>query len=701
MPRNIDDDDDDISFGGATEATLRYKWAQQASAGNFASMKKFGEVVDRATKEMEKIASNISGSKTLFGPNVGQSFEKFQKDIEEQLKKKISSGSALAKIEGDIYQVTDMRLKSLQKIAKQEKMSAERRTEIENVILKELERQQIYARDLTKAQELYGTAVKKISSFLGGGSISRAFESWAGKHETAVTGKMASQMGEGKGFGAAMEQVAGSLSKVAPLMIVIGGAVVFLITRLKALFESEVALNSEIVKATGAKTGTDIFSARIDSAAGILQKSMGMGIPESKAKAVEAAGGLVKSFGDLKSLSQTNLNTVVALQARMGISADEAASMVMSLERGAGLTADKIQPLFAEAAAASVKYAIGLNTILKDVADNASLLKLNTNGTADAFIRAAVNARQMGTTLESQQETAKGFATWEGAASKAIQLSFLTGKRFNALQLYTQANFGNSLDMQEQLLKSVKSTFFDPHTSRIRREMIAQQIGLGSAAEMEKRYSAMKEEANIQKDVLRAFGAGGVEQLGKTENLEWVRTAVRMRGTGLSKGDLEAEAMRLKQLSEKAAGEKKDIAASLGLRDLVSPTDFILGKIFNSIDKVLMPIVRTAVHWLEKLANSWVFGGEEEVPTAENTVIPTEFANDPFKAASYILQKQAEFYKEHPVDIKAPGKGKLKTGDKRILRDQEWLPEGQQGIKVEMYMDGKWIPTFQKIKHER
>jgi len=611
MPRNIDDiEEEDLFSGGksAQDTALRWKFAQLEAAKGMAGMKTFSRFVEEASKNMEKLAANISGSENLFGPGI-RAFSKYQKTIEDQLQQKIKMGNSMASIESNMYTIADMRLKALAKIAKEEKMTAERRNAIEGTILKELEAQQVHERNLNKSKQLYSQAINKISSFLGGGSMSKAFETWAGKHEGAITGKMASDIGAGTGFGAAFEKIAGSLTKIAPAIILIGGAIAFLTERFVALFKQTVAFDSEIVKATGIRGWglgeTNPLRARITAAAQALQTATLNRVSQVEAlkKSTEAAGGLSSAFGgDLKAITESNIKAVNALSDRLGISAEEAGRMVYMLERGAGISESKIAPAFAGMSALAIESGVSLNTILKDVTDNAALLRINTNGTADAFARAAINARLMGTTLESQQATARGFQTWEGAAEKAVQLTFLTGQRFNALALYTQANFGSSLSMQEQMLRSVRATFESQSTSRIRREMIAQQLGLGSAAEMQARYSAMDAEARITQKAMQTFSREDIAGFKKAGTWESIRSAIKMGGP-LDAESIKKQADILRQKAQTAKAQKTEAEAALGLGELTTVTDQILGQIFAVVDKILGHVVGEIVPLLTIIAH--------------------------------------------------------------------------------------------------
>jgi hypothetical protein len=419
-------------------------------------------------------------------------------------------------------------------------------------------------------------------------------------------------MGAGTGFGASIEKVASSLSKIAPLMILIGGAVAFLMHRLMGLIEAADKWKSQFIISTGMTGGfEEIFRGRIETSITSLKKGLSIQQVEAQEKTMAAAGALVKQFGDIKGLAGDNITLVSNLAARLGISAEEAAKLIYNLERGAGVGSDKIQPLFANIRALSLEYGVSFNQILQDVGDNSALLKLNVNGTADAFARAAINARLMGTTLESQQQTARGFQTWEGAAEKAVQLTFLTGQRFNALALYTQANYGSSLDMQAQLMRSVRSSFESQSTSRIRKEMIAQQLGLGSAEEMTRRYAAMDAEAKISKELFGKFTKEDISGFRKSGDLEYIRAAIKME-PGL---DAKATRERALALKTKAGEIRKSfggIESTLGLTELTGNTEKILGGILNSIDEVLIPLAQKAVDFLGWIAGVFGFKTEEQ-----------------------------------------------------------------------------------------
>ena len=149
MPKNIDDIDDMIFEGkSAQDAALKWKFAQLEAAKGMAGMKTFSKFVEDASRNMEKLATDIAGNKEMFGPSA-IAFVKNQKIIEEQLKQKIQAGNSMYQVESNMFQIADMRLKALSNVAKSEKMSAERRNNLENLILKDLESQQIHERNIT------------------------------------------------------------------------------------------------------------------------------------------------------------------------------------------------------------------------------------------------------------------------------------------------------------------------------------------------------------------------------------------------------------------------------------------------------------------------------------------------------------------------------------------------------------------------
>ena len=127
MPRNIDDIDDDSIFGSSKSAEdtalkLRLKVLDELK-GQARSNRTFSQFSDEAAKHMEDLSKTIAGSKNIFGSFEAE-FGKYQSLIATQLKQKIQSGNSMARIEGDMFQIADMRLKALVTVAKDEKMSA-------------------------------------------------------------------------------------------------------------------------------------------------------------------------------------------------------------------------------------------------------------------------------------------------------------------------------------------------------------------------------------------------------------------------------------------------------------------------------------------------------------------------------------------------------------------------------------------------
>jgi hypothetical protein len=179
----------------------------------------------------------------------------------------------------------------------------------------------------------------------------------------------------------------------------------------------------------------------------------------------EQLGGTMKQIGStftsLQSMEKGLVKDVSIMSAQFGISAETSAKFLQTLGGVSGKSAMAKQNMLGLAKFAANAYGVGLDDVMNDVANASDAARMYAGKNADELVRAAAQARQMGTTLDNMANTAKGLLDFESSIQSELKASALIGKNINFNEARRLAFQGDIIGANKLILDQAKKIKFN------------------------------------------------------------------------------------------------------------------------------------------------------------------------------------------------------------------------------------------------
>jgi hypothetical protein len=179
----------------------------------------------------------------------------------------------------------------------------------------------------------------------------------------------------------------------------------------------------------------------------------------------EQLGGTMKQIGStftsLQSMEKGLVKDVSIMSAQFGISAETSAKFLQTLGGVSGKSAIAKQNMLGLAKFAANAYGVGLEDVMNDVANASDASRMFAGKNADELVRAAAQARQMGTTLDNMANTAKGLLDFESSIQSELKASALIGKNINFNEARRLAFQGDIIGANKLILDQAKKIKFN------------------------------------------------------------------------------------------------------------------------------------------------------------------------------------------------------------------------------------------------
>jgi len=194
----------------------------------------------------------------------------------------------------------------------------------------------------------------------------------------------------------------------------------------------------------------------------------------------EELGGTMKSIGStftsLQSMEKGLVKDVSLMSAQFGVSADTSVKFLQTLGGVSGKSAIAKQNMLGLAKFAANAYGVGLDDVMGDVANASDEARMFAGKNADEMVRAAAQARQMGTTLDNMARTAKGLLDFESSIQSELKASALIGKNINFNEARRLAFQGKIAESNKVILDQAKKIKFN-QLNPIAQEAFAKAAG--------------------------------------------------------------------------------------------------------------------------------------------------------------------------------------------------------------------------------
>jgi hypothetical protein len=190
------------------------------------------------------------------------------------------------------------------------------------------------------------------------------------------------------------------------------------------------------------------------------------------------------SLGATRDIADTVLDTAVAT----GLSTDEATKLFGTFMQIGNLTKDQAENLIESTAQLAVQRGVAPQAVLKDMAASSEEIAKFTKGTGENIAEAAIQARQMGLSLQTTSQIAEGLLDFESSIKKEVEASVMIGKQLNFQRARQLALQGDMVGMMDDVIKQLGSEQEFNELNTIERKSLAQALGV-SVAQMNKLVS--------------------------------------------------------------------------------------------------------------------------------------------------------------------------------------------------------------------
>lgn len=592
----ISDDDLDDDIGDYIEAQLTRSIStsiDKIKAKNLAP-----EIISKFSKLLTEQTLAFQGSKK-FDKIRQKGFENFGKKFVEEYSAK---GGNLDDLKDDEQELTLQRIKMFRDYAKKTKLSNDKRLDVEKNIILATEHEFIvkkrHNKNLEKVNDTFDKISDKITSVLGEGILGKTASRFLETRKEKFGGFFAKKIGpEGEFSGTFLNKILGTFSKFTVVLTLIGGILLALITRFIGLFNAALKFNAEISKTLGI---TKSFSTEIEPAIAAASTTFRKFIDnqqESNELAIESAAALFNEFGTIEGLLESNIEGVGVLSKRLGISTEEAAKFFAEMQLGWQLSGAETKKFVNYVKTQAEFSGVSFARVMKDISTHAEMASIYFHRSAKDIANAAIQAQIVDGSLSTAFKMADAFSSFEDSAINAFNLSVITGQKFNAMSLFTQANFGKADEFMTNMLRKLDKVDFSK-LGIIRRNLLAKSVGFENIGELQKMINKLKED-----DFLHDIVTGNFKIIGKDNIESYVSTLRRMKRqgidiSGVSKESAEEYAKTLSNARKKGLENRAEIETYteiMGMEDTLDPMQNIMVGVYGLLDRFLKPMAEGIV----------------------------------------------------------------------------------------------------------
>jgi hypothetical protein len=368
-------------------------------------------------------------------------------------------------------------------------------------------------RKLELQQEIYQAQMKRIDEEISAGILTRdqlqAAESFKNNllmQKIALDGNLKvyeKQKNVGSLIDQQFESVNAEIIKTKKNIDLANKSFEFTLKNVEKIFEKLSSISEKVFKSLNVPSTIgesfskilDIFN-QIDTAATNVRQKFGLlpsqgaifekNIREASIELAEFGinaeqlGGTMKQIGStftsLQSMEKGLVKDVSIMSAQFGVASETSVKFLQTLGGVSGKSAIAKQNMLGLAKFAANAYGVGLDDVMLDVANASEEARMFAGKNADEMVRAAAQARQMGTTLDNMAKTAKGLLDFESSIQSELKASALIGKNINFNEARRLAFQGKVVEANKLILDQAKKIKFN-QLNPIAQEAFAKAAG--------------------------------------------------------------------------------------------------------------------------------------------------------------------------------------------------------------------------------
>jgi len=209
-------------------------------------------------------------------------------------------------------------------------------------------------------------------------------------------------------------------------------------------------------------------------------------------KAFASASALTDQFGTLVMSTRENVEMVALLGANLGVTETNAAGALDIFSQLGDGTAESARNSMAFAVGMAQAAGVPLDKVLEDVANASDDTLALLRGSTEELIKAAVEARRLGTTIETLSGSAAHMLDWESSIRSEMEASVFAGRHLSFAKSRQLAFEGDLLGMQKASLATIKEAGEWTEMSYFQQKKLAEAAGM-SVGEISKQLTREKQ----------------------------------------------------------------------------------------------------------------------------------------------------------------------------------------------------------------
>jgi len=220
-------------------------------------------------------------------------------------------------------------------------------------------------------------------------------------------------------------------------------------------------------------------------ASSVEAQKLGGGMEDVAAITNTLASNFGMNVDEAAELSSKVFDTSKAI----GLSADEGANLFGVLMQTANLSADQAEDLAEGAFQLARQAGVAPAQVMKDIASSTDAIANFTKDGGNNIAEAAVQARQMGVSLDTTAKVAEGLLDFQSSIGKEIEASVLIGRQLNFQRARELALSGDIAGATKEIVGQLGDESDFNALNLIQRKALADSIGV-SVGELSKMVSA-------------------------------------------------------------------------------------------------------------------------------------------------------------------------------------------------------------------
>ena len=307
---------------------------------------------------------------------------------------------------------------------------------------------------------LFGGMAKKAATSLKGtfGDATKKYVGAYGKsmqNSAGLTQKLGKNIGGAavhmKSLGAGAMAAGGSMLKAfmgpQAILLLIIGALAAGFYAIKQFEAGMKAFRDETGLVKGQMEGIEQTAARVGASTMHLTGNI-----EEGAKVV---GQMVAGFGSIERLSDATLANAAKLSLSYGIGADNIAQTNKMFQNMNGLTEEQAQYMTTNVAKFAELNDVSPDAVMKDINESSADMYKYFRGSPNELMKAAVQAKKLGTSLKQSAEVSKSLLNFEDSINSELEASAILGRNLNFNEARFKAAKGDTLGAQQAIMKEV------------------------------------------------------------------------------------------------------------------------------------------------------------------------------------------------------------------------------------------------------